>query len=159
MRRRIAVFGGSLFKEVRFENNTFNILNNKTVSDLKNKYDIDNYSCKGLNSDRVLRLVKNINVNELYSTCIIALGENEVNDRLFELNLSQIIGHLLVNNVRPILVSLPLSFDDKLNLQDVIDRLSVDMNVDYIYNGLTDKQVSYIVKDKKDMKKAILELC
>ena len=159
MRRRIAVFGGSLFEEVRFENNTFNILNNKTVSDLKNKYDIDNYSCKGLNSDRVLRLVKNINVNELYSTCIIALGENEVNDRLFELNLSQIIGHLLVNNVRPILVSLPLSFDDKLNLQDVIDRLSVDMNVDYIYNGLTDKQVSYIVKDKKDMKKAILELC
>lgn len=159
MRRRIAVFGGSLFEEVRFENNTFNILNNKTVSDLKNKYDIDNYSCKGLNSDRVLRLVKNINVNELYSTCIIALGENEVNDRLFELNLSQIIGHLLVNNVRPILVSLPLSFDDKLNLQDVIDRLSVDMNVDYIYNGFTDKQVSYIVKDKKDMKKAILELC
>lgn len=159
MRRRIAVFGGSIFEEVRFENNTFNILNNKTVSDLKNKYDIDNYSCKGLNSDRVLRLVKNINVNELYSTCIIALGENEVNDRLFELNLSQIIGHLLVNNVRPILVSLPLSFDDKLNLQDVIDRLSVDMNVDYIYNGLTDKQVSYIVKDKKDMKKAILELC
>lgn len=159
MRRRIAVFGGSLFEEVRFENNTFNILNNKTVSDLKNKYDIDNYSCKGLNSDRVLRLVKNINVNELYSTCIIALGENEVNDRLFELNLSQIIGHLLVNNVRPILVSLPLFFDDKLNLQDVIDRLSVDMNVDYIYNGLTDKQVSYIVKDKKDMKKAILELC
>lgn len=159
MRRRIAVFGGSIFEEVRFENNTFNILNNKTVSDLKNKYDIDNYSCKGLNSDRVLRLVKNINVNELYSTCIIALGENEVNDRLFELNLSQIIGHLLVNNVRPILVSLPLSFDDKLNLQDVIDRLSVDMNVDYIYNGFTDKQVSYIVKDKKDMKKAILELC
>ena len=159
MRRRIVVFGGSIFEEVRFENNTFNILNNKTVSDLKNKYDIDNYSCKGLNSDRVLRLVKNINVNELYSTCIIALGENEVNDRLFELNLSQIIGHLLVNNVRPILVSLPLSFDDKLNLQDVIDRLSVDMNVDYIYNGLTDKQVSYIVKDKKDMKKAILELC
>ena len=159
MRRRIAVFGGSLFEEVRFENNTFNILNNKTVSDLKNKYDIDNYSCKGLNSDRVLRLVKNINVNELYSTCIIALGENEVNDRLFELNLSQIIGHLLVNNVRPILVSLPLSFDDKLNLQDVIDRLSVDMNVAYIYNGFTDKQVSYIVKDKKDMKKAILELC
>ena len=159
MRRRIAVFGGSIFEEVRFENNTFNILNNKTVSDLKNKYDIDNYSCKGLNSDRVLRLVKNINVNELYSTCIIAFGENEVNDRLFELNLSQIIGHLLVNNVRPILVSLPLSFDDKLNLQDVIDRLSVDMNVDYIYNGFTDKQVSYIVKDKKDMKKAILELC
>lgn len=159
MRRRIAVFGGSLFEEVRFENNTFNILNNKNIIDLKNKYDIDNYSCKGLNSDRVLRLVKNINVNELYSTCIIALGENEVNDRLFELNLSQIIGHLLVNNVRPILVSLPLSFDDQLNLQDVIDRLSVDMNVDYIYNGFTDKQVSYIVKDKKDMKKAIMELC
>ena len=38
MRRRIVVFGGSIFEEVRFENNTFNILNNKTVSDLKNNY-------------------------------------------------------------------------------------------------------------------------
>ena len=119
MRKSIAIFGGSLFEEMRYENNKFNVINNTMLIDLKKQYDVDNYSFKGLNSDRVLRILENIETSKIYDSVFIALGENEKNDRLFEYNLSKIIKKLLSINVRPVLVGLPNNYDDFLKLDDV----------------------------------------
>lgn len=84
------------------------------------------------------------------------------NPSAFEGTLKEIIQELLKNNVRPLLVSLPqdlLKNEVAVNIQNAIDHVAVEMNVDYIYEGNTNKTVSYIVLDDEDMSNAILELC
>ncbi|MDE5714888.1 MAG: hypothetical protein K2I42_02025 [Anaeroplasmataceae bacterium] len=163
MRKRIAIFGGSLFQDIKIENKKYITTKNQVSIKLSKNYDIENYSVQGLTAYRALHLIRSIPIKELYNDCIIALGENDLNHPLaFEGVLKEIINELLKNNVRPLLVSLPkeiLSSEAAYMIQDAIDRVAVDMNIDYIYEGNTDKMVSYVVLDDEDMSNAILELC
>ncbi len=163
MRKRIAIFGGSLFQDIKLENKKFIITHNQVSIKLSKNYDIENYSVQGLTASRALRLIKAIPIQELYNDCILALGEWDMeNPSAFEGTLKEIIQELLKNNVRPLLVSLPqdlLKNEVAVNIQNAIDHVAVEMNVDYIYEGNTNKTVSYIVLDDEDMSNAILELC
>ena len=42
-------------------------------------------------------------------------------------------------------------------LKKIIDNQAIEKNVDYIYEGETEKTVSYIVKDNCNIEKAILK--
>ena len=163
MRKRIAIFGGSLFQDIRVENNSYILTGNNSVLNLKNAYNIDNYSVQGLTAERALRLIKTLPIKEMYNDCIIALGENDI-DCYYNFNkvLDEILDYLLEANVRPILVSLSKEYlnKDKAHLiQKIIDNQAIEKNVDYIYEGETEKTVSYIVKDNCNIEKAILALC
>lgn len=163
MRKSIVVFGGSLFQDIMFEKNNFITTANQSLIRLSRFYRIDNFSMTGLTVERTYRLLKTLPISNLYSDCILALGEADLNDPLsFKIYLPKIIEHLQSNNIKPLLVSLPkemLVSSAANQIQTIIDEVAIAHNVDYIYNGDTDKQVSYIVLDDMDMGKAIVELC
>ncbi len=163
MRKRIAVFGGSLFQDIKLESGKYITTSKQALIKLANKYDIDNYSLTGLTIQRAYRLLKGLDMKKVYNDCILALGEADLNNvASFEENLREIIEYLLANDIRPLLVSLPAEMlvDPRaMTIQEIIDQMAVKYNVDYIYDGRTDKIVSYAVIDNDDMSNAILELC
>lgn len=163
MRKRIAIFGGSLFQDLMIENENYIPTGMQTVVQLAKDYDIDNYSMTGLNVTRAKRLIEGLPMQELYSDCILALGEADLSQpEAFRKKLEEIIDTLQNRHIRPLLVSLPKKIIDEeraLELQRAIDELAVKKNVDYIYEGKTTKQVSYVVLEKNDITKAILSLC
>lgn len=163
MRKRIAVFGGSLFQDIKLESGKYITTSKQALIKLSNKYDIDNFSLTGLTIERAYRLLKGLDIKKVYNDCILALGEADLNDvTSFENNLSKTIEYLLNNDVRPLLVSLPaeiLTDSRAMAIQEIIDHVAIKYNIDYIYDGRTDKIVSYIVLDNDDMSNAILELC
>lgn len=163
MRKNIAVFGGSLFQDIKLDKGKFLPTKKQSTIVLSKAYNIDNFSLEGMTSVRALQILKALPIQQLYDDCILALGEAELcNETSFRHNLMEIIEYLQENQVRPLLVSLPnelLSDVKALRIQETIDNIAVEKNIDYIYEGNTDKTVSYIVLEEEDMNKAILSLC
>ena len=163
MRKSIAVFGGSLFQDIRYENGEFIPTPMQSVIQLSKEYKIDNYSVMGLKMERATRLIKSLPMKGNYSDCILALGEEDLEDPLsFKKDLVESIEYLKSNDIRPLLVSLPKDMMQNKNgfqIQDILDQIAVEKNVDYIYEGETSKLVSYIILDHNDLPSAILNLC
>lgn len=163
MRKRIAVFGGSLFEDIKIEEKKYKPTHRKSVINLSKYHSIDNFSYEGLTIERSYRILKALPVESLYDDCIIALGEGDLdNSNDFEAYLILILDYLEKHNIRAMLVSLPttlLNDTRAIYLQNIIDRVALNRNIDYIYEGKTDKIVSYEVLDDEEMTKAILELC
>ncbi len=163
MRKRIGIFGGSLFQDIKLENGRYVTTKKQASVKLSKNHDIDNFSFQGLTVSRAKNLIQNLIIKGMYDDCILALGEADLdNSAQFQQDLLDIIDDLTAKNVRPLLVSLPseLLQDEKAcRIQDIIDKTAVTRNIDYIYEGSTTKMVSYVVLDDNDMSKAILELC
>ncbi len=163
MTKNIAIIGGSLFQEMKFENNCFIPTSINIIANLSKEYNIDNYSTNKMTSFKALDLVDKLIVNNNYGQCILAIGENDFDDaNSFKNNLKYIINKLQSNNIRVILVSLPKEFiyNPKLILiQEILDNIAIENNIDYIYNGKNDKIVSYTIFNESDFKKAIINLC
>lgn len=163
MRKRILILGGSLFQNIIYNDGNYILKNNQFNSILAKDYDIDNFSMENLTVTRALGIIKHINLKGVYSDCIVALGEYDLNDNLnFNKEFNQLIDILYENDIRPVLVSLPLDkINDSryLNIQNIIDNTAIEKNIDYIYEGKTDKIVSYQVLESNQLFNAILELC
>lgn len=163
MRKRIAIFGNSLFQDIKLKNNEYIIAQKKSMIGLSKFHDIDNYSMENLSILRAYELIRSIPLKAYYQDCVIALGEADLSHpELFKKTLFEMIEYLQSNNIRPLLVSLPediLTLPAAQHIQDFIDEAACLYNVDYIYDGKTDKMVSYVVLDDSDMQKAIYELC
>lgn len=163
MRKRIGIFGGSLFQDIKIENGAYVTTKKQASIKLSKNHDIDNYSFQGLTAHRAKHLIQNLIVKGMYDDCILALGEADLdNSAQFKQELLEIIDDLSAKNVRPLLVSLPcelLKDERACRIQYILDETAVARNIDYIYEGNTTKMVSYVVLDDNDMSKAILELC
>ncbi|MDE5545863.1 MAG: hypothetical protein K2I88_00205 [Anaeroplasmataceae bacterium] len=163
MKKNIAIFGGSLFEDIKNVEGNYIPTSMQAVIKLAKEYNIDNYSLGGMQIERAKRLIQLLPMKELYSDCILALGEADLDNPLeFEASLRQIIDHLQEQHIRPLLVSLPkeLMNDSKaIFIQNIIDKIAVEKNVDYIYEGQTSKLVSYVVLEEADYFNAILYLC
>lgn len=163
MKKSIAIFGGSLFQDIKYDKGKYIPTSKQSVIKLSNNYRIDNYSLEGMNIERAKHLIQKLPMKNLYSDCILALGEQDIdNPELFEKSLCDIIDELQENHIRPLLVSLPkeLMLNPKaIFLQDIIDKIAVEKNIDYIYEGETTKLVSYMVLENQDITNAILYLC
>lgn len=163
MRKRIAVFGNSLFQDIKFENNKYVTTKKQTTIHLSKLHDIDNYSMESLTMDRAFKLIQALPLKNLYQDCIIALGEADGNQpEQFKSILFQMIEYLQANNIRPLLVSLPeemLVSPQAYQIQSAIDEAAVYYNVDYIHEGKTNKMVSYVVSNDCEMLRAITDLC
>lgn len=163
MRKRILILGGSLFQNIIYNDGNYILKNNQFNSILAKDYDIDNFSMENLTVTRALGIIRHINLKGVYSDCIVALGEYDLNDHLnFNKEFNQLIDILYENDIRPVLVSLPLDkINDSryLNIQNIIDNTAIEKNIDYIYEGKTDKIVSYQVLESNQLFNAILELC
>lgn len=163
MTKNIAIIGGSLFQEMKFENGSFILSSINNVINLSKEYNIDNYSTDKMTSIKAKNLVDKLIVNNNYSQCILALGENDFDDyNLFRNNLNYIIKKLQANDIRVILVSLPINvmFNPKaILIQEILDNIAIKYNIDYIYNGKNDKIVSYTIFKENDLKNAIINLC
>ncbi|MDE6241580.1 MAG: hypothetical protein K2M08_04045 [Anaeroplasmataceae bacterium] len=163
MKKNIAIFGGSLFEDIKYVKGNYIPTSMQAVIKLAKEYNIDNYSLGGMEIDRAKRLIHLLPMKELYSDCILALGEADLENPLeFDSSLREIIDYLQEQHIRPLLVSLPkeLMSDSKaIYIQDIIDKIAVEKNVDYIYEGKTTKLVSYMVLEEEDFSNAILYLC
>ncbi len=163
MRKRIAVFGGSLFQDIKIVDNRYIMTENQTVISLSNCFDIDNYSMSNMTIDKALHLIKTLPFENLYNTCILAIGEADLEDcLLFRSKLEEVISYLLSLNVHPLLVSLPaqlLTNQNALHIQNCIDDVALKYNVDYIYEGETSKTVSHKVFSELDLRNALIDLC
>lgn len=163
MRKGIAIFGGSLFQDIKYMNGTYVPTQNQSVIKLAGNYAIDNFSLTGMNSERVKKYITALPMKNLYNDCILALGEAELEQpATFEKNLTDIIGFLQKNCIRPLLVSLPkelMNCKKAQAIQNIIDEIAVEKNIDYIYEGETTKLVSYQVIENHDFTSAILDLC
>ena len=163
MRKRILILGGSLFQNIIYNDGNYILKNNQFNSILAKDYDIDNFSMENLTVTRALGIIKHINLKGVYSDCIVALGEYDLNENMnFNKEFNQLIDILYENDIRPVLVSLPLDkINDSryLNIQNIIDNTAIEKNIDYIYEGKTDKIVSYQVLESNQLFNAILELC
>ena len=163
MKKSIAIFGGSLFQDIRYEKGNYIPTTRQTVVKLSKEYNIDNYSVDGMNIARAKALIDALPMKELYSDCILALGEADIyHTEEFEFFLQKIIDTLQNQHIRPLLVSLPkklMSNPKAILLQDILDKIAVEKNVDYIYEGKTTKLVSYMILDDQDFTNAILYLC
>ena len=163
MRKSIAIFGGSLFQDIKYEKDSFIPTPMQTVIKLSKEYKIDNYSCSCLKMERVNRLIHALPMKESYSDCILAVGEADLDNPLgFKRELLEAIHFLEENEILPVLVSLPkelMSNKGAKSIQEILDNIAIAKNIDYIYEGKTSKQVSYMVLENKDWTKAILNLC
>ncbi|MDE5856324.1 MAG: hypothetical protein K2H06_04660, partial [Anaeroplasmataceae bacterium] len=96
-----------------------------------------------MNIARAKALIDALPMKELYSDCILALGEADIDQpEEFEFFLQKIIDTLQNQHIRPLLVSLPkklMSNPKAILLQDILDKIAVEKNVDYIYEGKTTK--------------------
>ena len=108
MKKRIAIFGGSLFQDLRIEEERYIPTGMQTVIELAKEYDIDNYSMMGMSITRAKRLIEALPMQELYSDCILALGEADFDQpKLFQEILEELIDTLQHKHIRPLLASLP----------------------------------------------------
>lgn len=162
MRKSLAIFGGSLFQDIKYEKGNFIPTSKQTAIQLSKEYIIDNYSFDGLDIKRTKRLIYALPIQK-YSDCILALGEADLmHPDAFEKDLIELVDYLEKKEVRPLLVSLPkeLMFQSQaIQLQNSIDKIAIEKNIDYIYEGKTSKQVSYMVEEPEDWTNAILSLC
>ena len=163
MRKKLAIFGGSLFQDIKYENGAYIPTSMQAVVKLSKEYTLDNYSLEGMSIARAKRLIHALPMKELYSDCVLALGEADLDAPLeFEQGLRSIIDSLQEQHIRPLLVSLPkalMANPKSYPIQEIIDRIAVEKNIDYIYEGKTTKLVSYMVLEDKDFTNAILYLC
>lgn len=163
MKKNIAIFGGSLFQDIKYENGNFIPTGMQAVIKLNKEYCIDNYSMNGMKIKRAEQLIDKLPMKELYSDCILALGEADLEEpKEFESTLRRIIDRLQELHIRPLLVSLPkelMTNTKAIYIQDRIDQIAVEKNIDYIYEGKTTKLVSYMVLEEEDFTNAILYLC
>ncbi|MDE6408239.1 MAG: hypothetical protein K2K48_02945 [Anaeroplasmataceae bacterium] len=163
MKKSIAIFGGSLFEDIKYVKGSYEPTSMQAVIKLAKEYNIDNYSLGGMKIERAKRLIELLPMKELYSDCILALGEADIENPIeFESSLRNIIDYLQDQHIRPLLVSLPqelMSDARAVSIQDCIDRIAVEKNIDYIYEGKTTKLVSYMVLEEEDFSNAILYLC
>lgn len=163
MKKSIAIFGGSLFQDIKYENNSYIPTSKQSAIKLSNHYRIDNYSLEGMDIARAKHLIHSLPMKALYSDCILALGEQDMNHPdFFEESLREIIDELQRNHIRPLLVSLPkelMQNSKAMQIQDILDTIAVEKNIDYIYEGQTTKLVSYMVLENQDFTNAILYLC
>lgn len=163
MRKNIAIFGGSLFQDIKYENGNYVPTGMQSVIQLSKEYNIDNYSLSGMTIKRAKNLIQALPMKEIYSDCILALGEADLEDpKMFELSLKEIIDYLQEEHIRPLLVSLPkeiMNNPKAMHIQEILDKIAVEKNIDYIYEGKTTKLVSYMVLEDQDFTNAILHLC
>ncbi|MCM1130910.1 MAG: hypothetical protein NC310_02150 [Roseburia sp.] len=163
MKKNIAIFGGSLFQDIKYENGKYIPTSKQSVIKLSGYYRIDNYSLEGMNIERASHLIQSLPMKELYNDCILALGEHDIeHPDFFEKSLRKIIDELQENHIRPLLVSLPkeiMQNPKAILIQDILDKIAVEKNVDYIYEGHTTKLVSYMILENQDIANAILYLC
>ncbi len=163
MRKSIAIFGGSLFQDIKYEKGSFIPTPMQATVKLSKEYKIDNYSFEGLKISRVNHLIQSLPMKGIYSDCILAIGEADLDQpAAFKKDLLEAIQFLEDNDIRPLLVSLPKHLmEDKRGayIQDILDEVAVKRNIDYIYEGKTSKLVSYMVLENKDWTNAILSLC
>lgn len=163
MKKSIAIFGCSLFQDIKYKDGRYHPTQMQTVIQLTNQYKIDNYSLEGMTTSRAKRLIASLPMKKLYENCILSLGEAELDyPEAFEKNLIEIISMLQKKCVRPLLVSLPkemMSNEKAVLIQDILDKVAVEKNVDYIYEGETTKLVSYKVLENQGFTDAILNLC
>ncbi len=162
MKKNIAVFGGSLFQDIKIENGKYHLTSKQSIIKLSKNYDFDNFSNQFMTSQKAWDLIRQIQIQR-YSDCILALGEQDLDQlELFKYNMLEIVKYLEENQVHILMVSLPQEVMNHRNanqLQDFLDQLVLEHNIDYIYDGKTDKIVSYSVLNDQEMQKAILELC
>ncbi len=165
MKKRIMIFGGSMFINEIFKNKEIKVYNNTTLTKLKDKFLVDNFSNEKLTVGKSLKLLNAFANERNYSDCILALGEADMKFESvenFKNSLLIFIDSLKQNNIRPLLVSLPKNYakdSEALAYQKVIDEIAESKNVEYIYNGETSQTVSYKVYNNSQMKKALLNLC
>ncbi len=162
MRKSLAIFGGSLFQDIKYEKGNFIPTSKQTVIELAKEYTIDNYSLQNMTIKRAKQLIYKLPIKK-YNDCILALGEADLlNPVEFANDLNEIIDFLEENEIRPLFVSLPQEVMKNplaSKLQATIDSIAVEKNIDYIYEGKTSKLVSYMVVEPKDWTSAILSLC
>lgn len=163
MTKRTAIIGGSLFQDIIYENGCFIPTYMQAAVNLPKEFNIDNYSSRRMTSSRAKELISKIDMSNLYSQCILAIGEYDLdNPDLFKANLRYIIEDLQAKDIRVLLVSLPceLLYNPKaIIIQEILDNIAVQNNIDYIYDGKNDKIVSYTILEKNDLTNAIIELC
>lgn len=165
MKKNIMIFGGSLFINEAFNQMQYKVLNNKLIVKLKGKFEIDNFSSIRLTSKKALSFMKTFVEVRQYSDCILALGEADIelkNKEEFKNNLISMVNILKNNNINPLMVSLPKNYrNDMLAIeyQEIIDSVVNSENLQYVYYGDTDLDVSYKVSTKSQMKRAIIDLC
>ena len=163
MKKKIVIFGGSLFEGIRFVNGTYQVFATKSLSELMQCCAIDNYSNQEMTSKLAYELIEKLKVKDNYDDCILALGEREL-DHLDEFvqNMEKIIAYLQKHHIRILLVSLPkeqMTSPNAYCLQQQLDQLAWTYNIDYLYDGVTDQCVSYQFSNDSELKHAILELC
>lgn len=165
MKKNIMIFGGSLFINEAFNQMKYKVLNNKLIVKLKGKFEIDNFSSIKLTSEKAVKFMKSFIGIRHYSDCILALGEADIelkNKEQFKNNLISMVRMLKENNINPLMVSLPKNYRNDIiamEYQEVIDSVVNSENLQYVYYGDTDLDVSYKVNTKSQMKRAIIDLC
>ena len=163
MRKSIAIFGGSLFQDIKYKDGEYYPTHMQSAVQLATQYKIDNYSLDGMTTARAKKFIASLPMKKLYDHCVLALGEAEQNyPEAFEKNLIEIVHMLQKKCVRPLLVSLPkqlMASEKGILIQSILDRVAVENNIDYIYEGETTKLVSYKVLENQDFTDAILSLC
>lgn len=165
MKKNIMIFGGSLFINETYSQGNFKVLNNKVIVKLKSKFEIDNFSSIKLTAKKGLDYLLSFVKYREYSDCIIALGEAdlELNNKVeFKEKLTLMVKTLKEFNICPLMVSLPKNYRNDIiamEYQSIIDSIVNSENLQYIYYGDTDLDVSYKVSTKSQMKRAIIDFC
>lgn len=165
MKKRMLIFGGSLFTDMEFSCGAYSIKKNKILQKLKEKFDTDNFSNRQMTAERAACLAGEFIKERSYADCILALGEADLHGKdtaLFKENMLELIRLLRTKQIRLLMVSLPsscLKTARGRELQQIIDDIAMKEQISYIYNGDTDLEVSYKVKSEAQMKHALLELC
>lgn len=159
------IFGGSLFINEAFNQMKYKVLNNKLIIKLKGKFEIDNFSSIKLTTSKSIKFMKEFIKVRQYSDCVIALGEADIelnNKDEFKSNLITMVNILKEHNINPLMVSLPKNYRNDIitmEYQQIIDSVVNSENLQYVYYGDTDLDVSYKVTTKSQMKRAIIDFC
>ena len=165
MKKNIMIFGGSLFINEAFNQMKYKVLNNKLIIKLKGKFEIDNFSSIKLTTSKSIKFMKEFIKVRQYSDCVIALGEADIelnNKDEFKSNLITMVNILKEHNINPLMVSLPKNYRNDIiamEYQEIIDSVVNSENLQYVYYGDTDLDVSYKVTTKSQMKRAIIDFC
>lgn len=165
MKKSIMIFGGSMFINETIKANEYKTYNNKIVVKLKEKFNIDNFSNRNLTIKKSLNFLNIFIKERVYSDCILALGEADMDKTSlldFKNSLLDMVHVLKENKIRPLLVSLPKKYkndDIAFKYQMILDEIAQEEELEYIYNGETNQEVSYMVNNDSQMKKALMDLC
>lgn len=165
MKKRMLIFGGSLFMDMEFFKGSYSVRKNKILGKLKEKFETDNFSNRHLTAKQAACFATEFVKERNYADCILALGEADLqvaDTMLFKESLLELIRILKNNQIHPLMVSLPsscLKTEKGQELQRIIDDVAIQEQINYIYNGDTDLEVSYKVKSEAQMRQALLKLC